>query len=352
MSEWPVDRLGNVATLQRGFDLPVQDRLPGTVQIFAANGAIGFHQTARVDGPGVVTGRSGSIGKVHYVEDGFWPLNTSLYVRDFHGNDPKYVYWLLREMKLEKYCTGTGVPTLNRNVVHEVPVPVPPLDEQRRIAAILDQADGVMRRRRLSLDHLESLKQAVFIEMFGEPELKNLRWPVKLLSEVAENQDSIRVPLKVADRSQRQGPYPYYGASGVIDSIDDFLYEGDRLLVSEDGANLLARSTPIAFVASGRFWVNNHAHVLASTGAVELKYLESVFARLDVKGYLTGSTQPKLTRSALDRIEVPVPPHELQREFVRRIQAVQELVAAAGRQMNSLSETLASLRDATFGGQL
>src|SRR5690554_414889 len=138
---WKVVPLVEVATLQRGFDLPVQDRLQGSIPILAANSIVGFHDKSKAEGPGVVTGRSGSIGNVQYIERDYWPLNTTLYVKDFHGNHPRYIYYLLREMKLEHYREGTGVPTLNRNNIHSVLVPLPPLPDQRRIAAILDKSN-------------------------------------------------------------------------------------------------------------------------------------------------------------------------------------------------------------------
>ena len=133
-------------------------------------------------------------------------------------------------------------------------------------------------------------------------------WTVVPLGDIVENKDSKRVPIKEAERTERHGSYPYYGASGIIDYVDGYLFEGSHLLVGEDGANLLARSTPIAFIADGRFWVNNHAHVLKATESVELKYLAYFFETLDLKPYVTGSAQPKLTRKSLDRIPVPLPP--------------------------------------------
>lgn len=99
-------------------------------------------------------------------------------------------------------------------------------------------------------------------------------WCWGTIGEITENHDGRRVPIKAADRHKRSGPYPYYGASGIIDDIDDYLFEGDYLLIAEDGANLLSRSTPIAFRAGGKFWVNNHAHVVRTKGGISLAYLE------------------------------------------------------------------------------
>lgn len=152
-------------TLQRGFDLPVQDRLIGSVPVYAANGPVGTHNVARVKGPGVVTGRSGTIGKVHFVEEDFWPLNTSLYVKDFHGNDPKFASLLLRNVGLEKYLAGTGVPTLNRNVVHDVLIMVPPLREQQRIVTKVNELLSYVNSGRSHLSRvpaiLKRFRQAV-----------------------------------------------------------------------------------------------------------------------------------------------------------------------------------------------
>ena len=159
--------LGEVATLQRGFDLPVQSRRSGNVPILAANGPVGTHDSCKVVGPGVVTGRSGTLGKVHYVETDFWPLNTALWVKDFHGNDPRWVFRLLAWMHLERFTRGAGVPTLNRNLVHVVEVSVPPLPEQRRIAAILDKTDAILHKRAETIRLADDFLRSVFLDMFG-----------------------------------------------------------------------------------------------------------------------------------------------------------------------------------------
>jgi type I restriction enzyme S subunit len=135
---WVEKRLGDFATLQRGFDLPVQDRVSGAFPIVTSSGKSDTHHKAAVKGPGVVTGRSGSIGNVFYIQEDFWPLNTALYVKDFHGNDPRFVYHLLGHFDLSRFASGAGVPTLNRNFVHDEPVLVPPQAEQQAIATQLD----------------------------------------------------------------------------------------------------------------------------------------------------------------------------------------------------------------------
>ena len=138
---WQTRKLGEVATLQRGFDLPTQARVSGSYPLVSSSGISDTHYKSAVQGPGVVTGRSGSIGNVFFIEDDFWPLNTVLYIKDFHGNDPRFVFHLLNHFDLKRFATGTGVPTLNRNFVHDEFVFMPTsVTEQQRIVTILDAA--------------------------------------------------------------------------------------------------------------------------------------------------------------------------------------------------------------------
>ena len=139
------------------------------------------------------------------------------------------------------------------------------------------------------------------------------------------NRDSERIPVRSADRALRQGEYDYYGASGAIDKIDDYLFDGELLLIGEDGANLVLRSTPIAFIASGRFWVNNHAHVIDSLSSAALRYLAVYVNSIDLKPYLTGIAQPKLNQKRLNSIPVPFPPEAEQGRIVAKVDELMQL---------------------------
>ena len=140
--KWSVKTFEDVMVLQRGFDLPVQNRIEGDIPIVSANGISGFHNELKIKAPGIITGRSGTIGKVHFIERDYWPLNTALYVKETYNNDPKFLYYFLSEFKLERFSTGTGVPTLNRNNVHRIKIAIPEVKEQRKIAEILSSVDN------------------------------------------------------------------------------------------------------------------------------------------------------------------------------------------------------------------
>ncbi|HBR30302.1 MAG TPA: restriction endonuclease subunit S, partial [Firmicutes bacterium] len=128
----------------------------------------------------------------------------------------------------------------------------------------------------------------------------------KTLGEVAVNLDSRRRPVTKGNR--KAGEYPYYGASGIVDFVSDYIFDGDYLLVSEDGANLVARAMPIAFSASGKMWVNNHAHVLEFKTYAERKYIEYYLNMIDLSRFISTAAQPKLTQDNLNKIPVPVLP--------------------------------------------
>ena len=130
-------------------------------------------------------------------------------------------------------------------------------------------------------------------------------WTTSRFDELSINFDGKRRPVKESDR--RPGPYPYYGASGVVDHVDDYIFDGDYLLVAEDGENLRTRQTPIAFLARGRFWVNNHAHIVAGNERADTRFLAYALRHADIDAYLTGAVMPKLTQGNLNRIEISHP---------------------------------------------
>ena len=138
------------------------------------------------------------------------------------------------------------------------------------------------------------------------------------MNKIGENLDSKRIPITGGDR--KQGIYPYYGATGIGDYVDDYIFDEDILLISEDGANLLARVTPIAFPASGKVWVNNHAHVMRFTNLATQCYVENLINILDISNYVTGTAQPKLNQARLNAIPIPVPEMTQQEAYFMFIQ--------------------------------
>ncbi|EFU5934894.1 restriction endonuclease subunit S [Escherichia coli] len=217
-------------------------------------------------------------------------------------------YWLTIEAKKHVY-SGMGNPKLMSHQVENIPVPIPCPDNpekslaiQSEIVRILDKfteltaeltAELSMRKKQYNYyrDQLLSFKE-------GEVE-----W--KTLGTFADNFDSLRKPITSGLRET--GNIPYYGASGIVDYVKDYIFDDDLLLISEDGANLIARNTPIAFSISGKTWVNNHAHVLKFKNYTEQKFVEYYLNNINLTPYISGAAQPKLNKKNLESIRIPNP---------------------------------------------
>jgi type I restriction enzyme S subunit len=167
-------------------------------------------------------------------------------------------------------------------------------------------------------------------------------WREMTLGDLTKNFDAVRVPVKEADR--RSGPYPYYGASGVVDRVDQYLFDGEYLLIAEDGENLRTRNTPIAFLARGKFWVNNHAHIVQGNADADTRFLMYALLATDVSGYLTGSTMPKLTQHNMNRIPLVAPPLREQQGIAHILGTLDDKIELNRR----MSETLEAMAQGLF----
>lgn len=189
-ADWEVKSISQVAPLQRGFDLPTRQLKSGPFPVVYSNGVENYHNAAMIKGPGVVTGRSGTLGKVHYIESDYWPHNTSLWVTRFNNNDPKFIYYLYQSLRFERFASGSGVPTLNRNDAHCYSVAIPPTEkEQRAIAQALSDVDALL----VTLDQMiakkRDIKQAAMQQLLtGKTRLPGFggEWQLKRLGDVVD----------------------------------------------------------------------------------------------------------------------------------------------------------------------
>ncbi len=163
-------------------------------------------------------------------------------------------------------------------------------------------------------------------------------WKVKSVAEVANNFDGQRVALKSTDRANRQGGYRYYGASNIIDYVDDYIFDGDYILLGEDGENVLSRNLPLAFIVTGKFWVNNHAHVLQPKENIDLGYLCEVLEAFDYKNIASGSAQPKITQGALNKIRLLFPPLPEQQKIAAILTSVDDVIEKTQAQIDKLKD--------------
>jgi type I restriction enzyme, S subunit len=171
-------------------------------------------------------------------------------------------------------------------------------------------------------------------------------WLWTYFGQITFNRDGARIPIEKAERATRHGAYDYYGASGVIDTIDDYLFDKPLLLIGEDGANLVNRSTPIAFIAHGKYWVNNHAHVLDGISFEFLRYLEVYINSIDLRPYLTGMAQPKMNQAKMNSIPVPLPPLAEQHRIVAKVDALMAFCDALEARLKVRARVQGKMADA------
>lgn len=242
---WKWQILGEVAELQRGFDLPKAARTKGSVPIISSSGTSGYHNEHKAEAPGVVTGRYGSIGEVFFIEENFWPLNTSLWVKNFHGNHAKFIYYLLSKFDFAKFSDKTGVPGVNRNDLHAVKVGVPPVLEQKKIALILTTWDQAISATERLLENSQQRKKVLMQQLLtGKKRLPGFEgeWEEFYISEL-EGKGWLKLGrgkvISKTDINNTPGQYPIYSSSvkndGLMGGYGKFMFDEELISWSVDG---------------------------------------------------------------------------------------------------------------------
>lgn len=339
----------------------------------SSSGVIDTHNEAPVKAPGVVTGRSGSIGNVFFIERDFWPLNTTLYVRDFQGNDPRFVFYLLSQFDLKRFAGGTGVPTLNRNDVHGVPVFVPEkIEEQQRIVAILDEAFACIATARAAAEQSRQNARALF-----ESHLQSVfsqRWEGWIGSTIGAVIKFIdyrgKTPVKtesgvrlITAKNVKMGylqetPAEFIAAEGYASWMTRGIpKKGDVLFTTEAPlANVAQLDTDEKVAFAQRIIIMQPKP--ESLDSAFLKYLllsQPVQQRIRTKG--TGATVQGIKASLLKLIDISFPESlATQEQIVKELDTLQEetqrLEGIYQSKIEALDELKQSLLHQAFTGQL
>lgn len=345
-SDWQSDELLTFLELQRGVDLPVQDRRGGEVPIFGSNGLLGLHDTSVSDGPGVITGRSGTIGKVFYTESKYWPLNTALYVKNFKGNLPKFVYYKLGAIGLERFSTGTGVPTLNRNVAHKEMVAFPPLPEQKKIAAILTAVDDKLDVIARQIEATQTLKQGLMQTLFSrgvgthdadgrwvphtefkDSELGKIPagWSTGELLSFLELQRGFDLPVQ----DRRAGEVPIFGSNGLLGFHDTSICNGPGVITGRSG------TIGKVFYSEGPYWpLNTSLYVKDFKGNLP-KFIYYKLGAFGLERFSTGTGVPTLNRNVAHNEMVAFPPLPEQQKIAAILKAVDDKLDVISRQFEA-----------------
>ncbi|SFJ76333.1 restriction endonuclease subunit S [Brevibacillus centrosporus] len=239
----------------------------------------------------------------------------------------------------------------------KMPLPYPSDEEQQKIADCLSSLDDLITAEDKKLSALKMHKKGLMQKLFpaeGQdlpewrfPEFRDCdKWVIYPLAEICQNFDAKRIPI--AEKERKKGSTPYYGASGIVDYIDGFIFDEELLCVSEDGANLIARTSPIAFSISGKTWVNNHAHVLKFENSFTQILVKSYLNSISLSDFLTGMAQPKLNRAKLDIIPIPLPEEKEQRKIANCLSSLENLITAQAKKIEALKTHKQGLMQGLF----
>jgi type I restriction enzyme S subunit len=279
--------------------------------------------------------KDGTIGKVAIVKNKpkYAILNSGIFVTRPQNSAylTEFMYWILNSQIFNRFIEymsiGSTIVHLYQQTFQNFSFPITDLNEQKAIANFLDQKtaeiDGLIADKGKLIELLQGKRQAIIGEAVTKGLNQNVRMKdsrIKWIGEIPEhwevtkikyafyNLDYMRIPLSSEERGLMGNKvYDYYGASGVIDTVDDYIFDDTLILIGEDGANLYSRSTPLAYLATGKFWVNNHAHILKPKKG-NINYFVNLLESIDYTIYISGSAQPKLTQERLGSISIPIPP--------------------------------------------
>ena len=328
MVEWK--KLGEVCGIKTGKGITQKDCTDDGIYPVISGGQspMGMYHTYNREANTVTISRVGAYaGFVSYINEKFY-LNDkcfSIIPIDKEILGAKFLYCLLKNQEevIKKLQSEGGVPTINTQKLSNLSIPLPSQTKQTRIVGILDTFTASIENlkkqiaeRRKQYEHYRDQ----LLDLEGKEGVE-----MKTLPQVSTNCDRERKPITSSKRVS--GIYPYYGASGIVDYVDGYIFDGDYLLISEDGANLLARTTPIAFSIKGKNWVNNHAHVLLFKERVTQKFVEIYLNMINLEPWINGAAQPKLNQDNLNRIEIPFPSLDEQSRIISILDTFEASIA-------------------------
>lgn len=365
INSWKSCQLGDVITLQRGFDLPNQNRVYGEFPIVSSNGISDYHNEYKVKSPGVVTGRYGTIGEVYYITSDFWPLNTSLYVKDFKGNDVRFVNYLLKCLDFKSYNAAGAVPGVNRNHLHKIKIKVPPLHTQKRIASILSAYDDLIENNLKRIKLLEEIAQRTYEEWFVKFRINGEQLPIDEATGLPEGWELKKIgdscvahgggtPSKEIDEYWNNGTITWFSPTDLsrsnsiyqLDSsnkITDLgLKKSSAKLLQPDSFMMTSRATIGLFGLIDKPFSTNQGFI--NVTPLKLYHKEFLFYNFksrieEFKGYATGATFLELSKSKFKALDINFPDEEILIKFNEFVLPVHNQICTLTQQNSLLKQS-------------
>jgi type I restriction enzyme S subunit len=356
---WEIKRLGDCFKLRSGELLTAKMmNSNGSYPVYGGNGISGYHDQFNLSGSNVIVGRVGALcGNVRHITEDIWLTDNGFQAIDYKIQfDHAFLTYLLNYKNLRSFARQAAQPVISNSsltdVVLEFPKDIP---RQQYIVAILNEAlEAIDQAKTNTEKNLQNAKELFKSELNSIFTNTGEGWVEKKLNQISENLDNKRIPITKNVRSS--GKYPYYGASGIVDYVADYIFDDDLLLVSEDGANLLARTYPIAFPVRGKIWVNNHAHILKFKDLTTQRFVEFYLNSIRLDPFVSGMAQPKLNQAMLNKIPIPFPPLGEQKRIVSQLDTLsaetKQLEENYRKKLDSLEELKKSILRKAFSGEL
>ena len=299
-------------------------------------------------------------GKVFHYVNGKYDLHQRCYrIFDFSNKlDAKYFYQVFSKLFYRRVMTmtaKTSVDSVRMEMIADMKIPVSSFKEQLQIGRYFETIDNLITLHQRKYDKLVMSKKSMLEKMFPKngqtkPEIRfsgfTDDWVQRKLDDVVEFLDTMRKPLEGAKRIS--GSYPYYGASGIVDYVDGYLFDEELILLSEDGANITDRNYPVCFLASGKYWVNNHAHVLRTKQGNENNFICNSLERKDYTQYNTGMAMPKLNKEICKKIPISCPEFEEQKKIGDYFRSLDHLITLHQRELEKLKKIKLSMLEKMF----
>ena len=308
--------------------------LQGEYPVYGGNGLRGYTGEYNFDGECIIIGRQGAkCGNVHYfIGKGYMTDHAIVGVSKKEHNS-RFLTYALTALDLNRLSGQAAQPGLAVSMLKKQKIQLPSSENQFRIAEIISIYDNLIENNKKRIKLLEKMAENLYKEWFvrfrfpgyEDVEIENsvpTGWEYQLISESMTFYDSQRVPLSSMERDEMDKIYPYYGAAKLLDYVDDYLFDGEYLLMGEDGTVITSEGFPVLQLINGKFWVNNHAHVISGKGNISTRFLYLTFLKFPVSGVVTGSAQPKISKGRLEKLKILVPDKKIMEEFNKLIHPI------------------------------